>query len=232
MSLVEATVVLAVLALLGSVLAPSIVAYIDDARHARVRRDVATLATAISRMLVDTGESFVLRDGNGASSTAPPLHGSSNRVHLLVSDGNTPALDAAVDRAPGNTDWTDAIDNAAVWSFYDQLVVNTAGYRTAAEMSVAAEFDPDSGSGSNSEFFWRGAYLPPPVGPDPWGNRYAANVEFLGRISGSSASGSDNDVLVLSAGPNATVDTTFAASPTAFSSAPDDVFLVVVGGSR
>ena len=76
-------------------------------------------------------------------------------------------------------------------------------------MSVATEFDPDSGALFNAEHAWRGAYLPGPIGPDPWGTRYAVNVEFLARALGAGPSGNVNDVFVISAGPDRVVDTRF-----------------------
>ena len=56
-------------------------------------------------------------------------------------------------------------------------------YRTAASMSVATEFDPDTGAVYNAEHAWRGSYLSGPIGPDPWGTRYSVNVEFLARAT-------------------------------------------------
>lgn len=235
MSLVEATVVLAVISALTAVLAPSIRDYIDASRQARAQEDVAVLAAAMSRMLTDIGETFFLRDGNGTTTTDPPSRASTNRVNLLVGNGMIPTIETSVDRAPGNTDWDDTLDtpgaSADVWSFYDQLVANQPAYRSAAEMNVAAQFDPDGGDEGNSEFYWRGAYLTPIVGPDPWGYRYMANVEFLGHPSGSSPS--ENDVVVLSAGPNARVDTAFAATtPTLATDSFDDIHALVSGGTR
>lgn len=230
MSLVEATIVVAVVSLLSALLAPSIRSYIDDGREARARADVAVLASAMGRMLVDVSETFFLRDGNGAGATDPPSRATSNRVHMLVGSGNIPTIAAAVVRSSG-TDWDDAADSAAVWTFYDHLVVNTVAYRNASNMSVTAQFDPDSGAQGNSEFFWRGSYLTPIVGPDPWGYRYMANVEFLGHPSGSTPS--ENDVIVLSAGPNARVDTAFAATtPTFATDNMDDIHTLVSGGPR
>lgn len=231
LSLVEVTIVLGVLSLLTAVLAPSVRDYIDDSRQARARKDVEVLSIAMHRMLGDIGETFFLRDGNGTSPTLPPSRTTANRVHLLVGTGNTPAIAASIDRAALSTDWDDALNNTTVWSFYAQLVANTSGYRGASEMSVASEFDPDSGSGGNSEFAWRGAYLTPIVGPDPWGNRYMSNVEFLGRPNGTTPS--ENDVFVLSAGPNSRVDTAFAATtPTFATDNMDDIHAVVSGVGR
>lgn len=235
MSLVEATVVLAVTSALATVLAPSIRDYIDDSREARARTDVAELASAMSRMLVDIGETFFLRDGNGTATTDPPSRASGNRVHLLVGNGNTPTIATSVDRTAGSTDWDDTLDtpgtDADVWSFYDQLIANQPAYRSATQMNVATEFDPDTGDEGNSEFFWRGAYLSGIVGPDPWGNRYMSNVEFLGHPSASTPS--ENDVFVLSAGPNARVDTKFeATTPTFATDTMDDIHALVSGGPR
>lgn len=235
MSLVEATIILAVVSLLSALLTPSIRSYIDDGREARAKEDVEVLATAMTRMLNDIGETFLLRDGNGSASTDPPSHATTNRVHLLVSSGNIPTIASAVDRAGGNTDWDDTLDTpgsgADVWSFYNHLVANGPVYRNASDMSVTAQFDPDSGDLGNSEFYWRGAYLTPIVGPDPWGYRYMANVEFLGNPSGSTAS--ENDVFVLSAGPNGRVDTAFAATtPTFATDNMDDIHAPVSGGPR
>ena len=50
---------------------------------------------------------------------------------------------------------------------------------------------------------WRGAYIQQPVGPDPWGARYALNV---GAIMHQSA-----DLFVLSAGPDGMVTVPFDA---------------------
>lgn len=231
MSLVEATIVLAVFSLMTAVLSPVINDYVSDAKETRARNDTAALASAMGRMLVDVGETMFLRDGNGAASTNPPSRATTNRVNMLVGSGNVPNIATSVDRAGGNTDWDDALNSTTVWSFYAQLNANTPAYRSAAEMSVTSEFDPDAGSGGNSEFFWRGAYLTPIVGPDPWGNRYMSNVEFLGRPNGTTPS--ENDVFVLTAGPNRRVDTAFAAAtPTFASDNMDDIHALVSGGAR
>jgi hypothetical protein len=94
---------------------------------------------------------------------------------------------------------------------------------------VLAQFDPDSGAQYNSEFFWRGAYLPGPLGPDPWGFRYAVNVEYLGRAPGAGPAGNVNDVLVLSAGNNGLIETRYDTDGAA---SGNDVIYVLGGGTR
>jgi type II secretory pathway pseudopilin PulG len=233
-SLIEASIVLSVFALLTAILAPSIGGYVSDAQHAAAKKDLEVIGSAVTRMLTDVGEVWILRDGNGGAATAPPSHAAGNRVDLLVGSGAVPTVTVA--RSTAGADWDDAVDNAAVQRLEYFLVQNTPSnvaanaYRTASSMSVATEFDPDSGASFNSEYAWRGSYLPRPVGPDPWGTRYAVNVEFLARALGAGPSGNVNDVFVISAGPDRVVDTRFdldGATP-----GNSDLIYVVSGGTR
>jgi type II secretory pathway pseudopilin PulG len=233
LSLVEATIILSVIAILTAALAPSINGYVSDAQHAAARRDVEAIGSALSRMLSDVGETWFLRDGNGGGATSPPSHASANRVDLLVTSGATPPVTTA--RVSAGVDWDDPVDNAAVQRLEYFLVANTPSntaanaYRTAASMSVAGEFDPDSGAFYNAAHAWRGAYMAGPIGPDPWGTRYAINVEFLARALGAGPSGTVNDVVVVSAGPDRVVDTPFDVDGATSGS---DVLYVLSGGSQ
>jgi type II secretory pathway pseudopilin PulG len=233
-SLIEASIVLSVFALLTAALAPSIGGYISDAQHVAAKRDVEVIGTAVTRMLSDVGEAWVLRDGNGVAATAPPSHAAANRVDLLVGSGAVPT--AGVARATAGADWDDPVDNAAIQRLDYFLVQNTPSnlaanaYRMASSMSVVGEFDPDSGALYNAEHAWRGSYLPGPVGPDPWGTRYAVNVEFLARALGAGPSGNVNDVFVISAGPDRVVDTRFDVDGAIPGSG--DLIYVVSGGTR
>ncbi len=236
LSLVEATVVLMVMAVLAAIMAPPVRNYVLTAQQAAASSDVEQIGAALARMLDDTGETFVLRDGNGSSATAPPSHASGNRVDLLVTQGQAPALEVSAVRSGASvTDWDDAVDNAAVQLLDDYLVTNTPSslaanaYRTAISMSTTTEFDPNDGATFNAEHAWRGAYLPGPLGPDPWGNRYAINVEFLERPLGAGLSGTVNDVFVVSAGSNGRIETRFAVDGV---TSGNDVIDVVSGGTR
>ena len=78
-------------------------------------------------------------------------------------------------------------------------------------MRMVVPFPPGGGTE------WRGAYLTSPVDPDPWGNRYAVNVEFL--------TGGTQDVVVMSAGPDEQVDSPYAGD--GLTAGDDDLFVLV-----
>lgn len=238
LSLVEATVILAVISMLSAVLAPSVRNYVESARQSAARAQVEAIGSALSRMLADVGEAWVLRNGSeGAGSTAnthvTPSHATGNRVDLLVSDGTTPAVLTA--RSAGTPDWNAAVDSAAVQQLEWFLALNTPGnspanaFRTAADLTNAYDFDPDSGQTYNAPYAWRGAYVPGPIGPDPWGFRYAVNVEYLARAPGTGPSGNVNDVVVISAGNNGLIETRYDTDGI---SNPNDVIYVLSGGTR
>lgn len=225
MSLVEVTIILAVLAVLTAVAAPSIGGYMRDAAATTARADVEVIGSALSRMLVDTGEPWVLKNGNGGGVTLPPTRATADRVDLLVSSGAIPAVSVA--RAVGTTDWDDPVGVDVVQPLDYFLVENTPSgalanaYRTPENVP---------GGFQNSDFGWRGAYLPGPIGPDPWGTRYAVNVEFLAKALGAGPSGNVNDVFVISAGVNQTVDTRFDRD--GVTAGGDDVIFVLSGSTR
>jgi type II secretory pathway pseudopilin PulG len=236
LSLIEATIVLMVMSILAAIIAPPVGSYLHSTQQAAASRDVETIGAALGRMLDDLGETAVLRDGNGSSAMQPPSHAAANRVDMLVTQGDTPAVDGPMVRAGvGVTDWHQSVNNAAIQLLDHYLVANTPsgvaanGYRTAATMSTTTEFDPDGGAMFNGEHAWRGAYLPGPLGPDPWGYRYAINVEFLARPTGAGPAGQVNDVFVLSAGSNGRIETRFDVDGV---TSGNDVIYLVSGGTR
>ena len=139
-SLIEASIVLSVFAILTAMLAPSIGGYISDAQQAAAKKDIEVIGSAVTRMLTDVGDAWILRDGNGGAATAPPSHAAANRVDLLVGSGAVPTVTVA--RSTAGADWDDPVDNAAVQRLEYFLVQNTPSnlaanaYRTAASMSV------------------------------------------------------------------------------------------------
>jgi type II secretory pathway pseudopilin PulG len=243
LSLVEATVILGVVSMLTAVLAPSVRSYVGTAQQAAAKRDVEVIGSALSRLLADLGEAWVLRDGTqGTGSTATnhitPLHTSGNRVDLLVTDGLIPAVNTA--RSSGSPDWNTEVCSCpgtptGVQKLEWFLVLNTPSadaakkFRTADGLTNTLNFDPDGGGQYNATHAWRGAYVPGPIGADPWGNRYAVNVEYLARDLGAGPSGNVNDVLVISAGNNSLIETRYDSDG---ASNGNDIVFVLSGGTR
>ncbi len=176
-SLVEATIVLAVIAVLTGAAAPSVSRTLAQGRLARAQTDVQAIRTAIHNVLTEH-TLFVPFTSTGAFD--------GDAIEVLVSDGDIPFT------AVGATNWDDPVTccaGAVDVAFLEAHLVNNAGLGAAGAYSVAAGG-------------WRGAYINAPVDPDPWGNRYAVNAEYL-------KSTTMNDVFVLSAGPDEDIDTPF-----------------------
>lgn len=245
MSLVEATIILMVLAILTSVIAPSMGDYVNEARNTKAKEDVEAIGTAIIRMVRDTGLRCLSRD------TATPCN-LANRVELLVSGSavgsNEPKVVSA-DYVPTagtssndtGLNWAGATNEVADASralMTDQFVSNTLAGTDYTPVSFTGGGGPRAGIG------WRGAYLTGPVDVDPWGFMYQANTVFMNVASnaaaGSSAEGElsfgyHSDVIVLSSGSNGTVQTAFGSAGSPFGSTAatgDDVIYTVKGATR
>jgi len=230
MSLVEASIILSVVAVLSAALAPAINGYIEQARQARAREDIQTIAEAIQDFIADNAEHQFLRNGsNGATygDKEPPTRGDANKVYLLVSDGDIPTLATAVST---ESYWTQAVNSSSVDTLSNHLIENlpaeTSGnrYRNPTDIALSSvgsqniDFARTESSGFNAPYAWRGPYLRGPVDPDPWGNRYAVNVAFLDpsptdTVSGITAGFTAStdyarlDVFVLTAGADEEIDT-------------------------
>jgi type II secretory pathway pseudopilin PulG len=201
MSLVEATIILMVLAVLTGVLTQSVGDYVNDARHTKAKEDVEALGTGIVRMLRDIGKPFPqIAPGTNLTYT--------NRVDLLVSEGAVPSASAATGTAQSTSgsnyyvalglDWDDPTSQAGVESATDHLVTNVAAY---TDVTFPAAGGPRPGLG------WRGGYLSTNTGPDPWGTRYACTTVWLNPGSDSSVKGTPKDAYCLSASGDGNVDT-------------------------
>lgn len=202
LSLVEATIVLAAVAVLTAAMAPVTSRAIDSAKLARAVDDEEAIKTAIQNFMSEMVgyNGFVV---NGTSK-------SSAEVDMLVSDGDTPTLESFT----GDDRWTTPVTSTPptgypVTDFLERHLVtnNPFGDGTKAY--------PLSGGAT-----WRGAYISAPIDPDPWGNRYAANVEFL-----NPPTDQRNDVIVYSAGPNETIDTAYQQD--GMYPGDDDIIVVV-----
>ena len=244
LSLVEATIILMVLSVLTAAIAPSAGAYLEESRNVKAEKDVGLIGAAIDQLLRDTGVRCVSESPTTAATpTASSPCSLSNRVELLVSGTSlttnepaavvTSAVSVTASTATNaSMNWsggTDEVVDAAKSLMDSHLVTNTTGY-------TAAVFT--GGGGPRAGVGWRGAYVNGPIDLDPWGYIYQANTVFLttasdaadGTTDGTRRGGWSYDVMVISAGSNATIQTAFGSSGA--TAAGDDVVYVVQGSTR
>jgi type II secretory pathway pseudopilin PulG len=231
-TLVEVTIILLVLVILGAILLPTVQRWIDLARLARVKEDVGAIASCISLFLYDTCTSWFHVDGDW------DCYADTNRVDLLVGEGDIPltvfaptSIDDYWSKPYGLTFFVDRISNQLALGdpfFPDDNSIATAPY-------------PQNMTYNPFACGFRGAYIATPINPDPWGNRYMVNTAWLGprgtsRVfgTGSQAEFGNYDVFVLSAGPDETVATEFQPGtppvPTGAVAGGDDVIALISGG--
>ena len=232
MSLIEATIILMTLAVLTSVLAPSMGDYVNEARQVKAKEDVEALGQGIVRLLRDTGKPFPQR-------TVGADYTNTNRVDLLVSEGAAPSSDAkgtiqvavAADAYAVSAllDYDDAVTAAGgsgqVELATDHLVTNLGGY---TGVTFPAPGGPRAGLG------WRGGYISTQTGPDPWGTRYACVSVWLNPSSDNTGlgKGTNKDAFCMSAGSDAVADTDMDGNGTGVVIAGDDVIYVLQGNTR
>lgn len=246
MSLVEVTVILMVLTMLTAVIAPSAGDYIEDSRNTKAKEDVEVIGMGIARVLRDTGLQCISL--TGASCTK------ANKVEVLISGPdealNLPTSDAAAYATNANfasagaLNWAGATTSPVAAANRDimdpHLVTNVAQVNGLTTPYPAATFT--GGGGPRAALGWRGAYLSGPIDVDPWGFAYQANTVFAGTATNATAGSGEGaltggwsaDMLVVSAGSNANVQTPFgpAAVTSGAAAVGDDVVYVVQGTTR
>jgi type II secretory pathway pseudopilin PulG len=236
LSLVEVTIMLLVLMLLTSVLAPSIFDFVNDARRVKVKEDCEAIGVSVARLTRDVGNCLKFQSDKPCTLA--------NRVDLLYSGGpkvtdqdvDPSVLPLTYGNAKGTLTWKDEVERGD--SMEHQMVDNGAGgwpaYPTPGTLGNAVVTVPAFGLG------WRGAYLSGPVGADPWGHRYLVNSVFLAvaknATSGSTISvvppqdGWSYDVFCLSAGADGIYQTDFIGGPGFGTHRKGDDFTFVIQG--
>jgi prepilin-type N-terminal cleavage/methylation domain-containing protein len=212
-TLLELILVLALFAIVSSLVVPLAAAMLADANRAKAEADVQQLATAMTRFYADlrhfpacsaddcsrayrTSETYGLAflavgEGRGDLSTLYPAESESLRVRWnlrLNADASRPARNNA----------------------FNHLVANNPN----ADGAVDANDYPGSGRR------WLGPYVSG-LGPDPWGQAYVVSVgamEAGGRPVALAAR-----PWILSAGPNGIIET----APDALTLGGDDVGLLL-----
>ncbi len=246
-SLVELTTILIVLSILCAILMPVIDRYMRNAKVCRAREDVQALGCAMTMFIEDTANSHFMIEGTGSGTAggaagSRPDQSNTNVCSVLVSDGDIPEVAAM----SGGADWARVVNPATgiVDFFENHLVTNTPNgnaahaYRTPTDLTnpaADAMFARGESGGFNSEFAWRGPYMTAPIDPDPWGNRYAANVMYLEARADTPgfhafANGFVEDVLIFCAGPDEEVDTDFDVD--GLTPGDDDIIYTMSANSR
>jgi prepilin-type N-terminal cleavage/methylation domain-containing protein len=182
-TLIEVTVVLAVIVTLALILTPSIANSINEARAARARNDCQTIASGLYQFYRDTGFFPVWKVSQKGGAGTP-----ADRLQVLVSQGNVPSEDLA-------SPWTTGVAG----SLSDQLVTNAPGY---ALRSATSQF------GWNGPYF-SSELMADPWGNRYAVNVALVDLSPGAATVGGQAKMA---VWVLSAGPNGIIETPFAAS--------------------
>ena len=193
-TLIELTVVLAVIVTLALVLTPSIANFINDARVARARNDCQTLANGVFQFYRDTGHfplwKIALKGGPGLPS---------NKLQVLVSRGNMPFEDVPSLWSTGPTG-----------GLVEQLVNNAPGYALKT---------PTSQFGWNGPYFST-EIVADPWGNRYMVNIGLIDTS----AGATTLSGQQKlAVWVLSAGPNGTLETPFSQPTTNAVAGGDDL---------
>ena len=229
LSLVEVTIMLLVLMLLTSVLAPSIFDFVNDAKWVKVKEDCEAIGVTVARLSRDVGPCLKFEGDK-------PCY-MKNRVDLLFSDG--PKVDETM-FGPGAVDVhsMNVYSERLNWDYSNradamehQFVTNAPGYSVTG---------PASPWGPNFNLGWRGSYLSPPIGPDPWGHQYLVNTAFLTVAldaknpgEGNQALGWSKDTFCISAGPNGLYETPIGGNGMGgVNRMGDDFIYVIAGGTR
>ena len=192
-TLIEVTLMLTATTALVAALVPTLTTTIQHAEIAQATTAMTEIQTQTLAMLNEINfNSFTITGTSGGT-----------HVEILVSDGDIPREVSGT----GSAEWQRPVDNAGgLVDFIERHLVtnNPRG-------NVANDYPTTGGNP------WRGAYVSAPIDPDPWGNRYAVNVEFL--------TGGSQDVVVFSSGPDEQIDSAY--SQNGLTPGDDDLMVLV-----
>jgi type II secretory pathway pseudopilin PulG len=204
-SLLEAALVIAIVAVVSTVALVGAIEHIDSARLSKAAADTEMIGIAIQRFMYDIGWAPVFKSGDA--------HGLQDPIFFaLESSGNDAVVDPMLH-------WP--TDKTQIDQFENQLVKNTPGGGTTPY--------PRQGELSYSRFKgWNGPYITMPT-TDPWGDRYLANVQLLTakglqqETTLTLATGQHPAIFVVSAGPNKVLETKFDQIAEQFVAGGDDI---------
>lgn len=193
-TLIELTVVLAVLVTLALILTPSIANFINDSRVARTRSDTQTVAAAIVQFYKDNG---FFPQWSAAENGGPGTDGS--QVDLLISEGNVPVVAAPNLWTTGTTD-----------ALADQLLTNAPSYTLRTATATFGWNGPYLSSGIGADA-WNNRYA------------VNIGLIDTTQGTQTAAGTTKNVVWALSAGANGQIETAYTQLMTAAALGGDDI---------
>ena len=193
-TLIELTVVLAVIVTLALILTPAITNFITDARVSRARNDTQTIAGAVTQFYKDSG---FFPQWTTAVSGGPGT--AANKVDLLIGPGNVPTVTAANTWTTGTAD-----------TFAHQLMNNTPVYTVKTATSQFGWNGPYLSSDIGADA-WNNRYMVN-IG-------FVDTNQGIQTQSGATK----NAVWVISAGPNGQLETAYTQLVTSAVVGGDDI---------
>lgn len=201
MTIVEATVVILIVALLSAILVPIVIKTGQDAKITTAKAECQMIADAVMRFVEDLN-TLPVRRSSAYSSTIWALHSGDTL-------GDPASLYGFWNSTGCKTDsW---LCTACAATVYSDLLSNHLIYNQPFGSAVSAY--PTTG-----QYKWKGPYLnSSPY--DPWGHPYILFLDFQPSLT------SNIWRLVMSAGPNGCFDTTFTnnANASAMTVSGDDI---------
>ncbi len=202
-TLIEMVVVLAVVAILAAILAPTIARHIKESKVTRTLNEVQVIAAAVGSLYKDTGY-WPYTNANGPS----------GGVDRVLSNPANVVTAVEPNAGTGAANWG---SYGSTKPLYDYLYFNNPDDDTGgANQNQAGQDYPTSG-----EYRWRGPYLDERITNDAWGRSYVINARYFPGNPLFNDSTRPHRVYVLSAGPNSAWATPFSDGVTRNTS-PDD----------
>lgn len=206
-SLMEATLVITIAAVLSTVAVITSSDQVSDANTTQGHSEVKLMGVSILSFMQDTGYAPAYLAGN--------KNGPNDEVAwILESDGSYP--DDSTKTWPING--AKELQSVKVDLLANHLTLNNPGnskisYRRIGEISYA-RFQG-----------WNGPYMSKIPAADPWGDKYLVNIGFAtsqGAAAANLATGKRPAVFVISAGPNRSIDTKYFQAADEFVEGGDD----------
>jgi type II secretory pathway pseudopilin PulG len=210
-SLLEAVLVIAIIAIVSAVALTAAMNHIENARLARAASDTEAIAISIHSFMHDTGFAPAFKNGNA--------RGPEDDIFLVLETGGSdPFIDPMAGMSlhwPMGTADHDLLEN--------QLIKNKPG-------NTGTPY-PRMGQISFARFKgWNGPYTASMPSSDPWGDKYFVNVQLLTPKGVQMAhdtlalgTGQRAAAFVISAGPNRQLDTRFDQVADSFVAGGDDI---------